>query len=427
MKIALLHYAYTPVIGGVEFIMEQHAGVFDRRGHQVKVVCGAGARREHRDVGVVVIPELSAGSEACATSQRVLHQPGGEHLPEFAGLKGWLKERFLAELADADIVFVHNLFVMHFNLAATAALWEVADELGGQVRMVSWVHDIAAINPDYTFPDPEAYPWNLLRRAPPAPVEVVVISAKRQRQYAALTGLPTSATPVVPNGVEFLRLLTLTDHMSSLVRRFGLLYRDVVLVHPARILRRKNVEFGIRVLAELKALGLQCTYLITGAPDPHNAESLEYGNALRALIHQLGVSEQFLFVSEHFPVADADLNGLYQVADVLFLPSRQEGFGLPLLEAAIFRIPAFCPRIEPMRSILNHNVTLFELEDPPGEVAIRIMEVLGRSPGFLSRKEVMRKYSWDRLFDQMIEPMFLPRHIESPIPHAPPRSQRANA
>ncbi len=405
MRVALLHYAYTPVIGGVEFIMEQHAGVFDRRGHDVKVVCGAGERRERRTVDVVVIPELSVGSEACAKSQRVLHHPGGEQLPEFTGLKDWLVRRLLEELADREVVFVHNVFTMHFNLAATAALWEVAERLRGKVRIVNWVHDIAAINADYVFPDPDAYPWSLCGHAPPPPVETVVISPRRQREYSELTGLPTSALPVVPNGVEFLRLLKLTDHVRNLVRRLGLLYLDVVLVHPARILRRKNVEFGIRLLGELKSLGLRCAYLVTGAPDPHNAESLAYGDELKALIHQCGVADQFQFVSEYFPVSDADLTGLYQIADALFLPSKQEGFGLPLLEAALFRIPTFCPAIEPMRSILTHNVTLFELDEDPAELAIRLMAVLGQSEGFLSRKEVIRKYSWDRLFDQVIEPM----------------------
>ena len=41
MNIAILHYAYTPVIGGVEFIMEQHAALFARHGYAVRVICGA--------------------------------------------------------------------------------------------------------------------------------------------------------------------------------------------------------------------------------------------------------------------------------------------------------------------------------------------------------------------------------------------------
>jgi len=413
MKIALVHYAYTPVIGGGEFVMEQHAALFARHGYEVKVVCGSGASGQP-DVEVVVIPELSAGSDACAASQEVLRQPGGEALPAFCGLKDTLREKIGLELEGCDIVFVHNILTMHFNLAATVALWEIAEARLG-VRFVSWVHDLSAVNPDYRFSDPDAFPWELMRCASPH-FEPVAISVKRQKEFARLTGVSARACTVVPNGVEFLRLLKLTENMQGLVRSRGLLYQDLVLVHPARILRRKNIEFGVRVLAEIKKLGVRCTYLVTGAPDPHNEASREYGRELKSLIVELGVEDVFVFVSELFPVEDDDLAGLYSVGDALFLPSRQEGFGLPVLESALFRIPVFCPGIEPMKSILKHNVFFFELDAEPGDVAVQVMEALAASKGFLSRKEVMRKYSWDKLFEQIIGPTFLDRGVADAVP-----------
>jgi glycosyltransferase involved in cell wall biosynthesis len=403
MNVALIHYAYAPVIGGVEFVMEQHVALFARHGYAVRVICGSGAG-ELPGVEISVVEQLHPGNVECAAAQEGL-SAGGEADPAFQRLKEALKNRLREELESCDVVFVHNLMTMHFNLAATAALAELATELRG-VRFVNWVHDMSAINPDYDLPRLTDYPWRLITEALPD-FQVAVISAERRRQLCALMGLKSRDCPVVANGVEILKVLKLTPKVRGLVRQFGILYRDIVLIHPTRILRRKNVEYGIRVLAALKKLGKSAVYLVTGAPDPHNAASRDYGQELKELVSELNVEREFHFISEQFKVSDSDLHSLYLVSDLLFLPSRQEGFGLPLLEAGVFRIPVFCPAIEPMQSILRNNVKLFELEDDPAEVASSIIELLDERPGYRARKEVMRKYSWERLFSEEIEPRFL--------------------
>jgi glycosyltransferase involved in cell wall biosynthesis len=404
MKIALLHYAYVPVIGGVEFVMEQHAKLFARRGHEVKVVCGSGAAGKGSPVKVVEVRELLPSHPDCAAAHASL---AGDQAA-FAALKTLLLKRFREELAGIDVVFVHNVMTMHFNLAATAALAELAVEEGATGgRFVNWIHDIAAINPDFGLDDRLGeYPWDLLAQAAPG-FENAIISPKRQRQFCSLTGIRRRDCPVFPNGVEYLRLFKLTRPVRELVRRYGLLHRDIVIIHPTRIVRRKNIECGIRVLAELKRTGRRCLYLVTGAPDPHNEESNAYGAELRELIRELGVGEEFLFVSEKFKVSDADLIGLYTVSDLLFLPSKQEGFGLPLLEAGLFRMPVFCPRLEPMQSVLKHNVSLFDLDEEPAAIASQVVQVLNNNTGYQARKEVITHYSWERLFDEMIGPAFL--------------------
>ena len=410
MKIALLHYAYVPVIGGVEFVMEQHAALFSRRGHEVKVICGSGAAGEGSDVRVAEVPQLLPSAPECLAAQESLH---GDRAA-FEQLVAFFTEQFRRELADVDIVFVHNVMTMHFNLAATRALATLAAELGDRVRFINWIHDLAAANPDFKLDDQlSEQPWNLLTQALPG-FENVVISPKRQRQFCKLAGIKKRDCPIFPNGVEYLRLFKLTRPVRELVRQYGVLHRDVVIIHPTRIVRRKNIECGIRVLAELKKTGRRCLYLVTGAPDPHNEESQRYGDELRALVAELGVEKEFLFVSETFKVSDPDLIGLYNVSDLLFLPSKQEGFGLPLLEAGLFRLPVFCPRLEPMQSILKHNVSLFDLDEEPSAIASQIIQVLNNNTGYQARKEVITRYSWERLFDKKIGPAFLQERPEMP-------------
>ena len=406
MKITLVHYAYTPVIGGVEFVMAQHAALFARHGHEVRVVCGSGVS-EHEGVECVVIPDLLPTAEPVHEAQEALTSP--EPPERFSQLKASLKPALREALSDADVIIVHNMMTMHFNIAATAALWELAEERTPDARWISWVHDIASVDPDYPEAKGDHYPTNILSRSHPD-MSPAVISEKRQRQFCKLADLQPDNCPVVPNGIEFLPLLKLTKDVRRLTRKFGILYRDIVLIHPTRILRRKNIELGIRTLAALKAQGKSCLYLVTGAPDPHNEATREYGEELKALIEELDVGDESAFVSERFKVSDRDLISLYSISDLLFLPSKQEGFGLPLLEAGLFRLPVFCTEIEPMKSVLENNVHPFSLETSPEVIAQKILDTLEASPGFRARKEVMRLYSWDVLFKKKISPiLFSPR------------------
>ena len=254
MKLALVHYSYPPTIGGVEFVMEQHARLFARNGYSVRIVCGEG-ESDTAGVSMVNIPELRPGDPQNVASQEELENGGaGER---FDALKTHLVKVLGEALDDVDVVFVHNVMTMHFNLAATAALAELAEKRGDRIRFVNWIHDLAAINADYGLEGRlNSAPWNLLNRVLPG-FRNVIISENRQAEFVALTGGRAEDCPVIPNGVEYLRLLKLTQPVRRFIRRHGILYKDIVLFHPTRILRRKNVELGVRVLAELKKLGVR--------------------------------------------------------------------------------------------------------------------------------------------------------------------------
>ena len=141
MKIALVHYAYPPVIGGVEFVMEQQAALFVRRGHSVRIVAGR-AGDTVDGVSVDEISELLPAHPRNAQSQAEITAAGPA--PAYEQLKADLKVRLGEVLADCQLVIVHNMMSMHFNLAASAALAELAQEGMGSARFVNWVHDIAA-------------------------------------------------------------------------------------------------------------------------------------------------------------------------------------------------------------------------------------------------------------------------------------------
>lgn len=365
LKVALVHYSYAPVVGGVETVLAAHARLFAEHGHEVTVICRRGAG-DHPRIRVELL---------------------GERV-DAAALEGLL--------AGQDVVFLHNVTTMPFEPTLTAALVRAAERLPA-VRFVAWIHDIAAGSPDY-----EIAPGDeLFARAHPR-FEYVAVSELRRRQWAALTG---ARSRVIPNGVDPAAVLGLTDRVATFVSKHGMLEREIVLLHPARLLRRKNVESGLAVAAALRAAGHPCAYLVTGPPDPHNAASAEYAGELRALRTRLDLEDAAFFLHDEGPLEGRDLASLYALADAVFFPSRQEGFGLPVIEAALHRLPIFCAEIEPLTTLLVSSVSHFAPDADPAQIARQILTRLSADDAWRARRQVRLEFAWPAVFRNYLAPL----------------------
>jgi glycosyltransferase involved in cell wall biosynthesis len=102
------------------------------------------------------------------------------------------------------------------------------------------------------------------------------------------------------------------------------------------------------------------------------------------------------------------MDDLYQRADLLLFPSAQEGFGIPLLEAGLVRLPVFCSDIPPFREIAGEDAHLFRLDDPPVAVAERIARFLDTDPAARLRRRVLDAFTWERVFAERIAPLLAP-------------------
>jgi glycosyltransferase involved in cell wall biosynthesis len=104
-------------------------------------------------------------------------------------------------------------------------------------------------------------------------------------------------------------------------------------------------------------------------------------------------------------VTKPDLISLFKVADALFFPSHQEGFGLPLLEAALHRLPTFCPDVEPMISLPRHLQNAYPAGSSPAAVATLIASTLDASHATQARKAVVRDYAWEAIYRNHLAPL----------------------
>jgi glycosyltransferase involved in cell wall biosynthesis len=185
-------------------------------------------------------------------------------------------------------------------------------------------------------------------------------------------------------------------------KRQGWWEADLVLLHPTRIVPRKAIESGLRLTLELSKR-LDVRYLITGATDPHNQSAREYAESVKSLTKQLRIEDNVTFLNDLLAIGPHQLTSLYSVADALFFPSQTEGFGLPILEAAAFRLPAFCPDREPL-NLLPGAITF----DPSlhfSELSEWLIRHTEAHEAIKGRKQLAKTYRWLAIYRNFLAPL----------------------
>ncbi len=412
MNIGLLHYTAPPVVGGVESVLGQHARLLADAGHQVCIIAGRGDRIDPRIPFLPLPLADSRHPEVLAVKARL---DAGQIPPGFADLVENLAHSLAQMTAGLDLLIAHNVCSLNKNLALTAALRNLADTRG-LPRLILWHHDLAWTTPRYRAELHDGYPWDLLRTPWPN-VAQVVVSELRQCELAGLLGLPPKSIAVIPNGVDASRFLKLEEQTQGFVKQLNLLEAAPLLLLPVRITPRKNIELALQVLALLRVGDPQAGYpqadypqaalVVTGPLGPHNPANLEYFNRLTSLRSQLGLQGAAHFLAEltdaYLP--DPVIADFYRLADALFLPSREEGFGIPVLEAGLAGLPVFCTDIPPLRKLGGEQAFYFPLDADPQEVSALLAGYLATDPIFGLRARVRRQYTWERVYSELIAPL----------------------
>lgn len=406
--VAILHYAGPPGLGGVEVTMHQHARLLTAAGHRVRVVVGSG-KTFHPDVEVITNPLF--GSRGTDIDQVNRQLATGQIGPDYIALR----ERITVALQDAlhgvDIVMAHNVLTLHKNLALTEALFHLYDT-GIAGRMLAWCHDFAWQDPLYI---PELHPgkpWDLLRQ-PWKNAHYVVVSEDRRALLAELLDIPPDKITVVTPGVDLLAFHKLESDTHTLIQEHNLLEGDPLLLLPARITRRKNIEQGIAIVGALKARGLNPKLIVTGPLGPHNPSNAAYLNTLQALQQHSGADDSVIFLFAAYtddqgnprPVSDAMMADWYHIADALLFPSRAEGFGIPVIEAGLAGMPIFCSDIPPFRETAGDAGLYFDPYGDPTIIADRIATALHTDARYAFRRRARLHYTWEALYQHTIAPL----------------------
>lgn len=402
MHITLLHYAAPPVVGGVETVIAHQAQQLNRAGHFVRIIAGRGKTWDSH-IPVSTLPLLDSRHPLILAAKSVLDTGA---LPEdFEELVERILRELVRAVAGCDVLIAHNVLSLHKNLALTAALYRLSQE-NRRPRVIAWHHDPAWTSPRYLPELHEGYPWDLLRMAWPN-VRQVTISAARQAELAHLLQVPAAEIAVIPAGLDLSEFLSLHPETTQLVKRLSLTGSAPILITPVRLTRRKNIELALHTLSELRRDDPGAALIVTGPPGAHNPSNIDYFEELLTLRASLRLQGSAHLLAEFYPdgLPEVCIPDLYRLSDALFLPSREEGFGIPVLEAGLAGIPVFCSDLPALRALADDRATFFQPEDSPRDIAARIHAYISSSPTLQMRMHVRQHYSWEGIYQMQIAPL----------------------
>jgi mannosylglucosylglycerate synthase len=402
MRIALLHYSSPPIVGGVESVLAHHARLLTKAGHQVTIIVGRGKSFDER-IPVLVFPRMDSRHPDVMQVKAQLDK--GSCRPAFDTLRDEIKSELSDELKKYDVLIAHNIASLHKNLPLTSAIHE-ASKQPGFPKLILWHHDLAWTTPRYRHDMHEGYPWNLLR-TPWKGVQQVVVSEMRRQELSALLGIDKADIQVIPNGVNLNAFYKLETRTIQIVDQLNLFEADPLFLLPVRLTPRKNIELALRIMAELVNDYPKTMLVITGPEGPHNPANKGYKEKLLHLRNELKMQGIVHFLAESSPgmLPDAVIADFYRLGNALLFPSLEEGFGIPIIEAAFSSMPVFCADIQVLRELAGKDVSYFDPEGDPKEIARLIANRMESEATSRFSRRVKRSYTWESIYNKFIEPI----------------------
>ncbi len=200
------------------------------------------------------------------------------------------------------------------------------------VRSVVTIHDVIFLHCPQYYRAVDRFIYGIkFRYAARVADRVVAVSHYTKGELVRLLGVPEGKIDVVYQGIS-LDFSRVSDDDKAVVRsRYGLPQRYVLYV--GTIEERKNLLLVARAMKLLRDRGeLTRDFCLVAI-----GRSTPYADVLKRFLSCEGLWGHFIFLHD---VDFADLPACYLMADFFVYPSRIEGFGIPMLEAASAGIPA---------------------------------------------------------------------------------------
>jgi glycosyltransferase involved in cell wall biosynthesis len=267
------------------------------------------------------------------------------------------------------------------NPPAREAVRQLALEAGGP-RWIAWCEDVSAVS---AFVDRRGEPDLLaLRRAG---VRFVTISEARRRDLYTVYGLPASDVEVVEPPVDS-GLLGLDEAALRTARALGVFDAFPVVLVPAKLAVHKRLDRAVELAAWLDQTCARSLVLVTGTPSVHQPEmSANVADALS--VQSEGVAGFVVLSTRGVSLEAAGLRTLMQLSDVVYVPSDEEGYGLPAAEAAALGVPVVCSDIPAFRES-GAGWARYVSRDAGAEEVARLVLEWASAPGAQARRRAVR-------------------------------------
>nr|WP_315185084.1 MSMEG_0565 family glycosyltransferase [uncultured Albidiferax sp.] len=363
MKIGLLTHSVNPRGGVVHTIELAHA--LQDAGHDVTVMAPATPGQQFfRPV-------------RCATQLvPVAHTP-----TDMVAMVGSRIDAYVAHLTPLLEREPFDVLHCHDGIGGNAlATLQERGLIGGFVRTVHHLDNFA---------QPQLMAWQ--HRSVHQARQVLCVSRVWQTTLAAqgITALE------VPNGVDAARYSPLAQSTDAdLAQRLGIRTDGLVLLCVGGVEERKNTVRVLQAFIQLRAQMPQLQLVIAGGASL--LDHSRYAQAFHAQLQSSGATQDVLLTG---PLLDADMPGLFRLADVVAMPSLSEGFGLVVLEALCSGVPVVVSRIAPFTEYLQGQDARWADPLDTTSIARAIQQaLLGRDAQRIqaSATRLAAQFSWQR-------------------------------
>ncbi|GAC1470545.1 MAG: hypothetical protein PVSMB7_21420 [Chloroflexota bacterium] len=291
-------------------------------------------------------------------------------------------------LLDCDACWVHNAFTVYLNPALTVALIAATAEVS-DLHWVAWCYDITGAS-QY---QPALTSREMRRMALPlTDVTYVAPTAARAEELRNFLRAPDLRVEIITPPIVPESLLAGHPLTREIAQRVALFGADLVALVPAKLLPHKRLDLVVEVAASLRDIAVRPVVLITGARSPHEASlSDRLRGELLESVRRLCLGDTVHILSD---VAGVDLPAqvvreLMLLADMVLVASDEEGFGLPLAEAAALRVPVLCSDLAEFAEAGHGWAHTFSHSDSPGVIAARMVSI-ARNPANGARRRSLQ-------------------------------------
>ena len=223
-----------------------------------------------------------------------------------------------------------------------------------RMPVVFTLHDIIHLtDPDYRGSYKSwAYARPMLKLATSKAGHIITVSEYSKAQITERLGVPASKITAIYNGVNGdFRSTDRSEAFKKVSEALGV--EHPYLLYVGSLKGYKNIPTLLKTFALLTERRHIPHHLMIVGNDPQRQRLLVEECA------QLRISDKTHFVSH---VSQELLPTLYAAADVLVMPSRIEGFGLPVLEAMACGTPVVCSSAASLPEVGGDAVLYFDPE-----------------------------------------------------------------
>ncbi len=374
MRIAFLSWEskHSIAVGGLAEHVTELAAALQRRGHEVHVF----TRIDDRQSGYDCIEDVH------------YHRCPYEPHPDFLIDNQRMCNSFVWHLAEAESYLSAPFDIVHgHDWLCVRAMMQVKNDHDHPAVMTMHSTEYGRCG-NNLYEGPSRRIREIEWEGTYIAERVICVSGALRKEVQELYSVPFDKTQVIYNGIDVQRFDARVN-TGSARRQYAIDVGDPVVLFAGRMTWQKGPDLLVEALPGLLEHHPKAKFVFAGDGD------LRAGLEQRAVA--LGVAPSTRFVGHR---NGRDLVTLFKSADIVCVPSRNEPFGIVILEAWSARKPVVATRNGGPAEFVEHERTGLTVSDERDAIGWGVATVLanktkGRRMGRNGRREAEARFSWN--------------------------------